>query len=187
VWLGGTEPLLHPEIGAAANSIAEADRFLFVHTNGYNLRQRIHEFRPDSRLFLALEFAGCEEAHNKAAGRSDSFYRSMEAIRAAKLSGFLVAAHVKVTRETDACDIGELIEFLDKKDVDGFIVTGGGQLAKERDAALQEVVDDSRTMIRCGRWERFSELLDASYADVSAETARQRLASTGESAFEEGD
>jgi len=187
VWIGGTEPLLHAEIGAAADAIVETNRFAFVHTSGYNLRQRIHELRPDSRLFLTLEFAGREEAHNKTVGRPDAFRLSMEAIRAAKLSGFLVAAHVTVTRETDACDIGELIEFLDNKDVDGFVVTSGGQLAAEKDSALQQAVEESRTMIRCGRWERFSKLLDASFAEVSAETSRQKFRSTGEGAFEEGD
>src|SRR5579859_7738021 len=37
VWLGGTEPLFHPEIGAAANAIIETGRFAFVHTSGYSL------------------------------------------------------------------------------------------------------------------------------------------------------
>lgn len=187
IWLGGTEPLLHPEIGAVADAIVETDRFAFVHTSGYNLRQRIHEFRPDSRLFLTLEFAGREEVHKKVAGRPDAFHRSIEAIRTAKLSGFLVAAHVTVRREIDTCDVGELIEFLDKKDVDGFVVTGGGHLAAKKDPKLQEAVEESRTMIRCGRWERFSKLLDASYADARAFGAPEKLASTVENAFEEGD
>jgi hypothetical protein len=178
---------LHPEIGAAANAIVETDRFVFVHTSGYNLRQRIHAFRPDSRLFLTLEFAGCEEAHNKAVGRPDAFRRSMEAIRTAKLSGFLIAAHITVTQETDTCDVGELIEFLDKKDVDGFIVTSSGQLAAEKDPKLHEAVKESRAMIRCGRWERFSKLLDASYTDAKALAAHGKLPSTGKNAFEEGD
>jgi len=186
VWIGGTEPLLHPEIGAATDAIVETSRFAFVHTSGHNLRQSIHEFRPGSRLFLTLEFAGREEAHNKTVGRSDAFRLSMEAIAAAKLSGFLVAVHVTVTRETDACDIAGLIEFLDKKDVDGFIVTSGG-LAAEKDSGLQEIVEQSRAMIRCGSWERFSKLLDASYADEAAQTAPQELPSAGENAFEEGD
>jgi len=186
VWLSGTEPLLHPDIGAVANAIAKTDRFVFVHTSGYNLRQRIHEFQPDSRLFLTLEFAGREVARNKVAGYPGAFRRLVEVIRTAKLSGFVVAAHVTVTRETDPCDIGELIEFLDKKDVDGFIVTTGGQLPTEKDTVLQEALKESRTMIRCGRWERFSCLLDASYADAKAQAAKE-LSSAGENAFEEGD
>jgi MoaA/NifB/PqqE/SkfB family radical SAM enzyme len=183
VWLGGTEPLLHPEIGKAANAIVETGRHVFVHTGGYNLRQRIHEFRPGSRLFLVFEFAGREEAHNRAVGLADAFHRSMEAFRAAKLSGFLVAAHVTVTAETDPCDVGELIEFLDKKDVDGFIVTSGGRLSEARDPAIRKNLEDSRALIRFGRWERFSALLDASYA----QPVPAKLISPSENAFEEGD
>jgi MoaA/NifB/PqqE/SkfB family radical SAM enzyme len=185
VWLGGTEPLFHPEIGSAANAIVESDRYTFVHTSGYNLRQRIHEFRPDSRLFLALEFAGREEAHNRAVGRPDAFSRSMEAIRAAKLSGFLIAAHVTVAPETDACDVGELIEFLDKKDVDGFVVTSAGHAAG--DSSLADTLADVRAMIRCVRWENFSKVLEASYAETAPALARGKYSAGSENAFEEGD
>jgi len=179
VWLGETEPLLHPEIGKAADAIVETGRFVFVHTSGYNLRQRIHEFRPDSRLFLVFELAGREEVHNRAVGLPDAFRRSMEALRAAKLSGFLVAAHVTATAETDPCDIGELIEFLDKRDVDGFMVSAGRHL----DPSIQRNLEESRALIRFGRWERFSALLDTSYAHP----APAKLVSPGQNVFEEGD
>jgi hypothetical protein len=109
----------------------------------------------------------------------------MEAIRAAKLSGFLIAAHVTVTPETNPCDVGELIEFLDKKDVDGFLVTTGGLLAEARDAALETALHHSRSLIRSGRWENLSALLEDSYA--VAAPAGQKLPSPGENAFEEGD
>jgi MoaA/NifB/PqqE/SkfB family radical SAM enzyme len=185
VWLGGTEPLLHPEIGKAANAVVEIGRFAFVHTSGYNLRQRIHEFRPDSRLFLTLEFAGREEIHNRVEGIANAFERSMEAIHAAKLSGFLVAAHVTVTTETDPCDVGELIEFLDKKDIDGFLASAGGNPDATMSSALQKKLKETRELIRFGRWERLSALLDASCAEPAPVPAR--LDSSGENAFEEGD
>jgi Radical SAM superfamily len=185
VWIGGMEPLLHPEAGGFANAIVGADRYTFVHTSGYHLRQRINEFRPDSRLFLTLEFAGREEVHDRAVGRSGAFRRSMEAIRAAKLSGFHIAAHVTVTPQTGACDVGELIEFLDKKDVDGFVVTAAGHAAG--DSSLAETLADVRAMIRCGRWENFSKLLEASYAEADPASAREKLSAESKNAFEEGD
>ena len=185
VWVSGVEPLLHPEAGSFANAIAAEDRYTFVHTNGHNLRQRIHEFRPVSRLFLTLEFAGCEEVHDRAVGRPGGFRRSMEAIRAAKLSGFHVAAHVTVTPQTDACDIGELIEFLDKKDVDGFVVTAAGRGAG--DSSLAEKLSDVRAMIRCGRWEGFSKLLEASCSETVPAPERSKYSAGSENAFEEGD
>ncbi len=187
VWIGGEESLLHPEIGRLANDLLEEGRHVFLHTDGYSLRQRIHAFRPGSRLFLTLQFAGLEEAHNRAIGRPDAFRRSLEGIRAAKLSGFLVAAHVTVTSETDPCEIGELIECLDSKDVDGFIVSSVGQTATVQNAALSEILADARAMIRCSRWENFSRLLEDSYSGAVPVRAPEKVPAPGEGAYEEGD
>ena len=185
VWVGGVEPLLHAEAGSFANAIVAEDRYTFFHTSGYNLRQRIHEFLPDSRLFLVLDFAGRGEAHNRAVGLPDAFERSLEAIRAAKLSGFHIAAHITVAPETDPCDAGELIELLDKKDVDGFIVTAAGHAAG--DASLAETLEEVRAMIRCSRWEEFSKLLETSYAETSRARVRGQYSAGRGNAFEEGD
>src|SRR5215470_1140123 len=51
VWIGGTEPLLHPAIGEVTSSLTNAGHHVFLHTSAYGLRKRIHEFRPVSRLF----------------------------------------------------------------------------------------------------------------------------------------
>jgi len=187
IWLAGTEWLAHPEIGRITNDLVQAERHVFLHTDGYHLRQRIHAFRPDSRFFLTLEFAGREQTHNRTMGRADAFRRSLEGIRAAKLSGFLVAAHFTVTAETDAREIGELIEFLDKHDVDGFMVTSRGHALAPSKASLAETVGDVRAMIRCGRWENFSRILDASYAATAGARAPQKISARGEGAYEEGD
>lgn len=187
VWLGGEEPLLHSEIGRLANDLVEENRHVFLHTDGYNLRQRIHAFRPDSRLFLTLQFAGLERTHNRVMGRSHAFRRSLEGIRAAKLSGFLVAAHFTVTPETDPCEIGELIECLDSKDVDGFMASSGGRVAIGQYASLSETLADTRAMIRCSRWENFSRLLEDSYADRLPVRTPGKISAPHEGAYEEGD
>jgi len=187
IWLGGTDPLLFPEVGRIANSLVEMKRHVFLNTDGCLLRQRIHEFRPDSRLFLTVEFLGTEEAHNRAAGRADAFRRALEGIHAVKLSGFLVAAHFTVTNETDPCQIGELIESLDNKEVDGFIVSTGGRFSEVQIAALSETLEDTRAMIRCGRWENFSRLLEASYVHSARAREEECLSASGESVYEEGD
>jgi len=187
IWLGGTEPLLNPQIGGVANSVVELNRHVFLHTSGHHLRQRIHEFRPNSRLFLTLEFSGREESHARRTGRPDSFRRSLEGIRAAKLCGFLVAAHFTVTTETDPCEIGELIETLDNQDVDGFIASTGGRPFGFHNRALSEKLSDTHRMIRCSRWEDFSRLLEASYAQSVPARGEENVTAAGEGVFEEGD
>lgn len=181
VWIGGAEPLLYSEIGRVVTEHVEAKRFVFLHTNGYNLRQRIHALRPGPHLFLTVEFAGREVAHDRAGGRSDSFVRIMEGIRAAKLSGFLVAAHLTVTEQTDCCDLGELIEFLDKNDVDGFIATSRGQTSRAGAESLADTLDDVRTMIRSSQWEKFSRILEESFSNG------RTVGAGSENAYEEGD
>ena len=170
VWIGGGEPLDHSEVGRVAFALNGKGRSVFLHTDGWRLRQRIHEFRPDPRLFLTVELVGREGIHDRAVGRPGAFRRAMEGIRAAKLSGFHVCAHVTVDENTDLCETGGLFEVLDRCDVDGFVVSSGGRAPAGPGNALAEALENIRAVVRSSRWERFSRLLEASYA-ARAETA----------------
>jgi sulfatase maturation enzyme AslB (radical SAM superfamily) len=164
LWVGGDESLQHPVIGRISAALNQAGRNVFLHTNGARLRQRIHEFRPDPRLFLTVELAGREELHDESVGQRGAFRRAIEGIRAAKLSGFHVCTHVSVGSQTDVCETGELFEFLDRYDVDGCIVSSGGRATDTRfGAEWREKLDEIRAVVRCSRWEEFSELLESSY------------------------
>jgi len=164
LWIGGSEPLNHAEVGRVAFALNARGRNVFLHTDGRRLRQRIHEFRPDPRLFLTVELAGRAAFHDRSVGKPGTFQRVMEGIRAAKLSGFYVCAHVTVTGRTEPCETGELFEFLDRYDVDGFIVSSGGSEPAIPATAYQEKLEELRGFVRCGRWENFSRLLESSYA-----------------------
>jgi MoaA/NifB/PqqE/SkfB family radical SAM enzyme len=165
LWVGGEEPLQHPVIGRIAAALNRAARNVFLHTNGVRLRQRIHEFRPDPRLYLTVELAGREEIHDQAVAQPGAFRRAIEGIRAAKLSGFHVCAHVTVSAGTEACETGELFEFLDNYGVDGFIVSSGGRrIEVPSNNDFHEKFEEIRSLVRCSRWEYFSSLLEASYA-----------------------
>jgi MoaA/NifB/PqqE/SkfB family radical SAM enzyme len=185
-WVGGEEPLQHPVIGRIAGALNQAGRNVFLHTNGEKLRQRIHEFRPDARLFLTVELAGREAAHDLATGRPGSFRRVIEGIRAAKLSGFHVCAHVTAKPDSNLCEIGELFESLDNYGVDGYIVSSGGLM---NDPAISNKVraglDEMRALIRCSRWEYFSSLLEDSYTSTSRIKIPATIRGTDPGVFEE--
>ena len=190
LWIGGSEPLEHAEVGRVAFALNAKGRNIFVHTNGQQLRQRIHEFRPEPRLFLTVEMAGCEELHDQSVGKQGAFRRAIEGIRAAKLSGFHVCAHVTATDGLDPCHAGELFEYLDRYDVDGFIISSGGMGFAAGPAAAQEKLEEVRALVRCSRWENFSRLLEASYTErgVKSEGAAIAVPSVAEGkagAFEE--
>jgi MoaA/NifB/PqqE/SkfB family radical SAM enzyme len=176
LWVGGDEPLQHPVIGRIAGALNKARRNVFLHTDGVKLRKRIHEFRPDPRLFLTVELAGREEIHDEVTAQPGSFRKIIEGIRAAKLSGFHVCAHVTVNSQTEVCDAGELFEFLDKYDVDGFIVSSGGRAIEFCSRVeFQEKLEETRSLVRCSRWEYFSSLLEASYAEPREKKAAMPL------------
>jgi hypothetical protein len=163
LWIGGSEPFDHAEVGRVAFALNARSRNVFLHTDGQQLRQRIHEFRPDARLFLTVELAGREAFHDRVVGKPGAFQRAMQGIRAAKLSGFYVCAHVRVTDKTEPCETGVLFEFLDRYDVDGYIVSSGGQEQATSTATYQEKLEELRGFVRCSRWENFSRLLENSY------------------------
>ena len=164
LWVGGEEPLQHPVIGRIAAALNQAGRNVFLHTNGVRLRQRIHEFRPDPRLFLTVELARRETIHDQAGAQPGAFHRVIEGIRAAKLSGFHVCAHVSVNLDTDVCETGELFEYLDNYGVDGYIVSSGGHcMDPGSHGKFQEQLEEIRSLVRCSRWEHFSSLLEACY------------------------
>lgn len=164
LWIGGSEPLDHAEVGRVAFALNARGRNVFIHTAGGQLRQRIHEFRPDARLFLTVELAGREAFHDRMAGKPGSFRQVMEGIRAAKLSGFYVCAHVTATEKTEPCETGELFELLDRYDVDGFVLSSGGFAQTPVSGACQDKLEELRALVRCSRWESFSRMLESSYA-----------------------
>jgi sulfatase maturation enzyme AslB (radical SAM superfamily) len=170
LWIGGSEPLEHSEVGRVAFALNGKGRNVFLHTDGQRLRQRIHEFHPDPRLFLTVEIAGREASHDRSTGRPGAFRRVIEGIRAAKLSGFHVCAHLTVHEKTEVCETGELFELLDRYDVDGYIVSSGDRTPPAHNSATQERLEEIRALVRCGRWESFSRLLEASYASRSENT-----------------
>jgi MoaA/NifB/PqqE/SkfB family radical SAM enzyme len=186
LWVGGAEPLDHPVIGRISAALNQAGRNVFLHTNGARLRQRIHEFRPDPRLFLTVELACREELHDEVVGKAGAFRRAIEGIRAAKLSGFHVCTHVTVNSQTGVCETGELFDFLDRHDVDGFIVSSGGRaIGISPDAEVQKKLDEIRPLVRCSRWEEFSGLLEASYVALRPKNIAVPLTDGESEAYEE--
>jgi MoaA/NifB/PqqE/SkfB family radical SAM enzyme len=169
LWIGGGEPLDHAEVGRVSFALNARGRNVFVHTNGLQLRRRIHEFRPDPRLFLTVELKGREAFHDRMVRQPGAFRRVIEGLRAAKLSGFHTCAHVSVTEQTEPCETGELFEFLDRYDVDGYLVSSGGRSSATASSVLREKLDELRGLVRCSRWEGLSKLLETSYADRAAD------------------
>ena len=162
VWIGGAEPLLHPEMGQLTRCIAGIGRHIFLETDGALLRRRIHEFRPVPRLFLTLRWNGLERSHDVRAGRAGAFRAALEGMRVARLSGFVICVHARVHAETELGEMAELVQFARALDVDGIVISpgnGGSNSANSDAAASQRKVAEARKLIGSKWWESFSRLV----------------------------
>jgi len=163
VWIGGSEPLLHPEMGQLTRCIAGIGRDVFLETDGALLRRRIHEFRPVSRLFLTIQWNGLERSHDVRAGRAGAFQAALEGMRVARLSGFLICVHALFHAETALGEMAESIHFARSLDVDGIVISsanGGSNSANPEATDLQQKIVEARKLIGSKWWESFSRLVE---------------------------
>jgi len=156
VWIGGSEPLLHPGIAHLVRAITQNGHFVFLETDGTLLRRRIHEFQPVPRLFLTVRL---EPVHLET-GTSPL---AVEGIRAARLSGFLICVQVRVAPETEMSDAAKLFDRAHSLDVDGRVISLARRelnSANPDAAASLQKTGEARKLIGSAWWESFSRLIE---------------------------
>jgi molybdenum cofactor biosynthesis enzyme MoaA len=162
VWIGGPDPLLHPEMAQLTRCINGHGQHVFLETDGALLRRRIHEFRPVSRLFLTAPLNGLEKSHDLRAARPGAFRNAVEALQAARLCGFFTCIHTRIYEDTDLHDIAALLAFANTFDVDGFVISPATapNTANPRGASLQQKTAEARKLIANRWWQFFSRLAE---------------------------
>jgi molybdenum cofactor biosynthesis enzyme MoaA len=156
IWLGGCEPLEHAAVPRMTSDLTRAGRHVFLQTNGVLLRRRIHEFQPSSRLHLTIPFHGLEESHDLLTGRPGAYHIAMEAIRAARLSGFLICAQIVLHPGSPPGELAQLHHDLRNAHVDGMLVSPA-----ELTTDMQRRVTKARSQFLSRRWTLVSRLLDS--------------------------
>jgi len=172
VWIGGSEPLEHPDIARIASAYIAAGNHVFLETGGLLLRRRIHEFRPVSRLYLTFRFGGLDTSHDREAEREGAYQATMEAIRTARLCGFMLCARAIVHTGTMLADLVRLRKDLQKLSVDGFLISPA-----EPVLGVESLTVEARRRLLPKRWARLSDLLDSGLASRIRHTQAERSAS----------
>lgn len=168
VWIGGIEPLEHPEVPKFSNAVAASAREVFLQTNGKLLRRRVHEFQPSPRFRLAFRFSG---ASIDAPENADV----VEAIRIAKLSGFLTVGFTTIRDPANLDKMIALHSQLKKLDLDGSLI-----FAADSTPELNRAVASARGRLLDGRWSNLSRVFNAAASPVVT-YATTRVASPSES------
>jgi hypothetical protein len=157
VWIGGFEPLEHPGIARITNTLASSGRHIFLETSGISLKHRLHEFQPTSRFYFTVRFedpSSVPDEHNSGA---DKFRVGLEAIRMARLAGFLTCANLVVRTQADIREWKKFHASLCHHGVDGCLI-----IAPSSAPALAGQVAEMRKRL-VGRGSRLlSSLLESS-------------------------
>jgi hypothetical protein len=147
VWIGGAEPLEHPEIPRFATALAASGHEVFLHTDGALLRRRLHEFRPSQRFRFVFSFEGLSIAHSAL---------SVEAIRVAQLAGFLVCALTVVRAPNEIEALAKLFAELHRLELDGYLI-----VPAVRTPELNRAVSEARHRMLTRRWRQLSGMFDS--------------------------
>jgi hypothetical protein len=172
VWIAdaGVDPLEHPHVAAVANALAASGRYVFLETQGVLLRRRIHEFKPSPRLYLTVRFDGAEASCDSQMSTDGAFDLALEGIRAARLSGFLLCAHMILHSDSNANELARLQGVLGKLGVDGFLISPAAPTAE-----LQREAAEARRLLLGRRWSQLSCAFDSvALPVVPREPARAR-------------
>jgi hypothetical protein len=149
VWIGGAEPLEYPEVSKFANAIAASGREVFLQTDGRLFRRRVHEFQPSPRFRLAFHFSGASVDATENA-------EVVEAIRIAKLSGFLTVGFTSLVDSNDLEKLIALHSQLKKLDLDGSLI-----FAAAATPELNRAVAAARRRLLDGRWSNLSRIFNS--------------------------
>jgi hypothetical protein len=170
VWLSGIEPLEHPGIACITNTLASSGRHIFLETSGIFLKHRLHEFQPTSRFYFAVRFEQPSPARDEHNSGAAEFRVGLEALRMARLAGFLTCANLVVRTQADIREWEKLHAELCQHDVDGCLIT-----APSSDPDLAGQVAEMRKRLLSRGWVLLSSLLESS-APLSTSRSSESMA-----------
>jgi hypothetical protein len=157
VWIGGFEPLEHAGIARVTNALASSGRHIFLETSGIPLKHRLHEFQPTPRFYFTVRFEDSSAVPDEHSSGAAEFHVGLEAIRMARLAGFLTCANLVVRTQADIREWEKFHAELCHHDVDGCLIT-----APSSAPDLAGQVAEMRKRLLSRGWALLSSLLESS-------------------------
>jgi len=125
VSVAGGEPLLHPEIGRIVEGFVQRRKFVYLCTNALLWSKKMRQFQPSPYLVLSIHLDGLEETHDRVVGKEGAYRTAVEAVRAAKRSGFCVMTNTTVFRGGNPEEFRRFFDSLTAMGVDGLMISPG--------------------------------------------------------------
>ena len=185
VWVSGSEPLVYAEVPRFTNALAASGRSVFLETCGALLKRRLHEFQPSDRFYFTVRFDGLALTHDQRNAGEDSIPVAMEAIRMARLAGFLTCALLVLHPQMSPGEVEQLHAETRRLDIDGCLIIRAARAPEQ-----EKMVKQLRSRLLSWRWAMLSDLVEsvALPADSrdSSQMDRRALPEAQPGDFEEG-
>jgi hopanoid biosynthesis associated radical SAM protein HpnH len=133
VSIPGGEPLLHPQIDEIVAGLVRQKRFVYLCTNAIKLEESLHLFKPSKYLAFSVHVDGTREEHDEAVCREGVYDVAIDAIRAAKKSGFRVTTNSTLFKTSQIASIRQLFDQLMELGVEGMMISPGYSYEKAPD------------------------------------------------------
>jgi hopanoid biosynthesis associated radical SAM protein HpnH len=124
VSIAGGEPLIHPEVHLIARELVKRKKFVYLCTNALLMQKKLQLFEPSPYFAWAVHVDGLRERHDESVCEEGVFDKAVEAIKAAKASGFRVTTNSTFFTHDTSKNIREVLDFLnDDLKVDGMMIS----------------------------------------------------------------
>jgi hopanoid biosynthesis associated radical SAM protein HpnH len=133
VSIAGGEPLIHPEIDAIAEALVRCKKFVYLCTNAILLERKLSLFTPSPYLTFSIHMDGLEKRHDELVCRTGVFKTAVQAIKAAKQTGFRVTTNTTIFRGEDPAELHAMFDYLMELGVDGMMISPGYAYSKAPD------------------------------------------------------
>ena len=124
VSIAGGEPLIHPEIHLIIAELIKRKKFVYLCTNALLMQKKLHLFRPSPYFAWAVHIDGLRERHDESVCEEGVFDKAVEAMKAAKATGFRVTTNSTFFSSDSPQSIRAVLDFLnDELKVDSMMIS----------------------------------------------------------------
>lgn len=125
VSICGGEPLLYPHIRELVKEVLDRRRVVYLCTNGWALKTKIHMFHPHPMFNFNIHIDGTREVHDAIVEREGAYDKAVEGVRLVKKYGFTVCTNSTIYKQTSAESVKKLMGELKQAGVDGMLFSPG--------------------------------------------------------------
>ena len=134
----GGEPLVYKPVDQLIQELIARKKYVYLCTNGMFLERFWDRIPPDKRLAVNIHLDGMEAGHDWAVDRPGTFKQVSRILDEAKARGYRVCTNTTIFHGSKPQEILEMLEFLEKKGVDGMLLSAAyPQEGEKSKAGLQ--------------------------------------------------